>query len=548
MFHKWTDAMELRHLAEEAAIGRTWTADFGVTSETLLHELSVHRAELEMQNEALREAQTELESAAQRYRELFEAAPVGYVLLDRSCTIKLANARAAELLGQPLPRLIGTRLSHYLPPEEAIEFERYRREVARSKKDVGAEFTVRAEGALREVNLHGVCTDPETGDWRVTLSDVTAHNVLARKLGHSERLGTLGRHASVVAHDLNNLLHGVFGHADMALRSLGPDHAAYSAVVRLREVVARCAESTTQLATYTRSEPNQPPLVDLNETIRAMDGLLQSLLGDEIALDLHLAAEDGVVRMDAAQVEQIVLTAVRNARQAMPHGGTFTIETACLHDREAAQQHGVEASRCLRWSMSDTGIGMTAGTRNRAFEPFFTTKPAGMGTGLGLSLVAAAVDRAGGAVTLESELGRGANLIVYLPLMATVASGGPEIDATEVTAMSTVVLVRDEARRGSGVAEALKNAGCSVALIGSGNDALELLGGLGNRLNVLLIDQAVPEMVIGELIRRAEELAPFAEIVVRQVDDSTDDERERRKQTENTVKVVVAAANRQSAQ
>src|SRR5262249_26997820 len=151
------------------------------------------------------------------------------------------------------------------------------------------------------------------------------------------------------------------------LRFLTPQDAAYAPMIRLREVVRRCADATDRLATFTRAETTQPGLLDLNAAIASMEAELRSLVGDDIELELRLDASDCIVRMDAAQVEQILLSAVRNARQAMPHGGAFAIETAM---REGADGSG--PSRRIRWSMSDTGIGMTEAIRVRAFEPFFT--------------------------------------------------------------------------------------------------------------------------------------------------------------------------------
>jgi signal transduction histidine kinase len=156
--------------------------------------------------------------------------------------------------------------------------------------------------------------------------------------------------------------------------------------------------------------------LNLNTAIENMEIVLRSLLADDIELELDFAASDASVRIAQAHVEQILLSAVRNGAQAMPHGGRFRVETEIEALSERSHAGAVASARYVRWTMSDTGVGMTEDARRRAFEPFFTTKPPGSGTGLGLSLVKAIVERAGGSVLLESALGRGTSLIVHLPL------------------------------------------------------------------------------------------------------------------------------------
>jgi two-component system cell cycle sensor histidine kinase/response regulator CckA len=412
---KWSDNASLRALAEQAAVGSRPPPDPSVSREELVNELLVHQTELEMQNEALRDMQAELHASSTMYRDLFENAPVGYLLLDRTSRIKVANATAVELLGVSAPLLAGVRLSRFLLPDEAIAFERYRREVIRTSTRLAAEFRIKdPKGREREMRLDGQCTNPETGDFRVTITDVTAQNETARRLDHSERLAALGRNASAVAHNLNNVLYSILGYAEVALGCLEPKDAAHAPVTRLGELVRRCAEATDQLTAFSRAETSQSGVVDLNSEIAGMESVIRPLLGADITLELCLTASDSAVRLDAAHIEQIVLNCVRNARQAMPRGGTFLIETASI-ELDGPSQGQDMPTRFVRWSMSDTGVGMTESTRQRAFEMFFTTKPPGGGTGLGLAMVKAAVERAGGIVALESELGHGTAVVIHLP-------------------------------------------------------------------------------------------------------------------------------------
>lgn len=413
MQFKWHDPASLRQLAEEAIVGVSLRHPTE-RRERLLYDLLVHKTELEMQNEALSEAQVELQGVHERYKALFEKAPIAYVALDSACRITAANAKAGRLLGKAPNALVGGRFNTFLLPEEAIPFERYRREVRRAPACLTAEFTmVVAGGEQREIRVESMGgPNPE---WCVALTDVTEHNALLRKLDHAGRLEAVQHRTSTIAHSLHNLLFGILGHAEVALHFVEPDAPAYAPLLHLREVVKRCAATTEQLTAFSRAESERPVIVDLHAAVSEMTSILPALLGEDIELELRLEAPDATVRMSPAHIEQIVLTAARNARQAMPHGGSFRIETANVELAGNADTRGVVGTRFLRWTLSDTGIGMTDSTRSRAFEPFFTTKPPGVGTGLGLSTVKAAVERSGGLVDLESELGRGTELVIHLP-------------------------------------------------------------------------------------------------------------------------------------
>ena len=506
-----------------------------------------------MQNEALTEAHAELRHLNHRYVDLFENAPVGYLVTDPTTLISTVNERGAAVLDERPGALVGDRLSRFLLPDEVVAFERYRRDVAGSSTPLAAQFTlITATGNRREVHLESVCTNRHTGEWRIALTDVTAHGGMLRRIDHDNRLDAVERHASSIAHDLNNLLYSILGHADLALSSLDPDAAAYTPVVRLREVVKRCAEATEQLSSFSRAEESLPSITDLNAAIAKMEGVMKSLLGEDVELDLAKTAADAAVRLDPDHIEQILLTAVRNSRHAMPHGGTFRVHTETVELNVPAEARGTASTRFVRWTMSDTGIGMHENTRRRAFEPFFTTKPRGVGTGLGLAMVKAAVERAGGFVAIESELGRGTRLVLHLPrATGTSIYPRPAGDEPEET-FASVMIVKEDASC-LDLADRLRSRGCQVWWSGSGSAALDMLQQDGDGLNVLLIDESLPEVVVGELIRTAEAVSPGIEIIVAPIvspdtDAASDTNSRQELALESTVKAVLSAAVRTSAQ
>jgi PAS domain S-box-containing protein len=464
-----------------------------------------------MQNEALRDAHAELMESEQRFRDLFDNAPVAYVVLDASTGIQLANPRARELLG---PAVVGTRLTRYLVPDEAVVFERYRRKVLASSDRFAGEFTlVDAEGRRREIRIDGLLTNPTSNEWRAALTDVSTQNAAMRKLNHSERLEVLGEHASAIAHNLNNLLYSIAVHAHVALRSLDERHPAHQSLLELHSVVDRCSATTEQLTTFSRAEAEQASIVDLNAAIESMEGTLRSLLGEDIDLELGAVASDPSIRVAETHIEQILLSAVRNARQAMPHGGTLRVETATVVRGARQQKDGAASMRYVRWTMSDNGTGMNERTRQRAFEPFFTTKPVGSGTGLGLSLIKAIVERAGGSALLESELGRGTSLIIHLPC-ASASSSAPSRPAPllQRSTMTVMIVEHVEAIRAR-LAARLRESGCDVVEPRNGEEALEQLRKMASRVAIVLVDDGLPDPIEGAFIAAVGAVAPFVEVV-----------------------------------
>jgi signal transduction histidine kinase/CheY-like chemotaxis protein len=543
---KWTDEASLRRLAENSVAGDTHLRESTAKRERLLYDLLVHKAELEMQNEALREAQVELRLAHERYRAFFDKASVAHVVLDTGCLIIAANVRAAQLLCGSPRTLVGKRLTTFLVADDAIPFERFRREAQKTPAPLAAEFRMVIGGEQREIRIESTGDLGDDTEWCVALTDVTIYNAMLRKVDHAERLEVTERRASSVAHSLNNLLFGILGHAEVALHFVDSTAPVYGPLIQLREVVKRCVGTTEQLTAFSRTESEQPSIVDLNTALSDLQGVLPELLGDDIEIVLRLDASDAAVRLDREHVEQIVLTAARNARQAMPHGGSFRIETATVELSDTEKARGIVGTRFVRWTLSDTGIGMTESTRSRAFEPFFTTKPPGVGTGLGLSMVKAAVERSGGFVQLESELGRGTELVIHLPRASGTSyfPAAPREDA-EDEPFARVVIVNDNVEMAPVVASRLRAAGCDVSCTRSGSDALDQLRPSEKSPTVVLIDQTCPDFVISELVRGARETSPWLEIVVAPLEPSSEGTNEdARALIDDAVGRVLAAATR----
>jgi signal transduction histidine kinase len=251
--------------------------------------------------------------------------------------------------------------------------------------------------------------------------DITERRQLEEQLRQSQKLEAIGRLASGVAHDFNNILMSIMGSADLILMDAKGNDALSAETSEIKLSVERGAGLTRQLLAFSRRQATRSQHFDLGEVVGGMETMLRRLIGPEIDFRIVRNASP-TVRADPAQIEQVMLNLVINARDAMPEGGhlTVTVDEVDLDEWAAAMMGETPAGRYSRLSVTDTGTGMDEQTRAKLFEPFFTTKAQGKGTGLGLSIVYGIVKQSGGHITVASEPGQGATFLIYLPVAAAV--------------------------------------------------------------------------------------------------------------------------------
>ncbi len=278
--------------------------------------------------------------------------------------------------------------------------------------------------------------------------DVTHHTELQAQFLQAQKMESLGRLAGGIAHDFNNLLTIINGTADLALLRLAAAGQRDDDWRGVRDAGERAATLTRQLLAISRKQVLQIEVLDPNEVLGGIEGLLRRLIGEDVLLRVALAPDAGRVKADAGQIEQVVVNLAVNARDAMPRGGMLTIETRAAEvvgTMMAAERSPIGQGRYVVIAVTDTGEGMDDATQARAFEPFFTTKGPGKGTGLGLSTVFGIVRQCGGAIRLRSERGAGTTFEVYLPSVADPARrvrSGPH--QTVIRGTETILVVEDE--------------------------------------------------------------------------------------------------------
>ncbi len=352
-------------------------------------------------------------------------------------------------------------------------------------------MTTDATGASR---ILGVCFD------------ISEQRLLEERLMQSQKMDAIGKLAGGVAHDFNNLLTAILGFGQFLLDSLDAGDSRRGQVEEILRAGRRAADLTAQLLSFSRQQLVQPAVVDPNAAVTETLSLLSRLVGENIVVEARLDPGIGMVRADPAQLQQIVMNLVINARDAMPEGGRLTVETAnvTMDQSYSTPQFAVTPGDYVMLAVVDTGVGITDEVRARMFEPFFTTKARGQGTGLGLATVYGAVKQCGGYVWVYSDPGRGSTFKVYLPRLA--ADAIPAVTAPvpdrPAGGTETLLLVEDEEAVRSLTSMILERAGYRVVAAANAREAEALHLDYSGAITLLLTDVVLPGASGPELFQR----------------------------------------------
>ena len=366
-------------------------------------------------------AGTEVEA---RQGAILEAAHDAIITMDSDLNIREFNPAAEQMFGYPRMGILGKSVGLLLPPaEQPLQVAAFRRYISSGEGPLAERriemSALREDGTEFPVEL---TVSRVSGDSRSVVTgfvrDLTERRALEDRLRQSQKLEAIGRLAGGVAHDFNNILMSIMGSADLLLMEARPDDPSSAEVNEIKESVRRGAALTRQLLAFSRRQATVRKRFELGEVIGGMETMLRRLVGPEIEFEVAGQTGPTAVHADPAQIEQVVLNLVVNARDAMPEGGRLTVrvEEIELDDTAAARLAEGRPGRYACLSVSDTGTGMSEKTRAKLFEPFFTTKEEGKGTGLGLSIVYGIVKQSNGSISVDTEVGRGSTFLIYLPM------------------------------------------------------------------------------------------------------------------------------------
>lgn len=431
-------------------------------------------------------------------------------------TITDWNQAAERIYGYMAEEIIGQRVSILVPPELSEELEHILGTVQRGGSIEQYETTrVRKDGTRIQVSL-SVSPIRDVSGTIVGASavdrDITARLKMESELRHAQKMEAVGQLAGGIAHEFNNYLGVILGYSELLTEEAVEGETLRKYVREIKNATQNAASLTRQLLAFGRKQLPEPQALDLNQVIWESHNLLRRLVPANIDVVPTLASRIGRVKIDPAQLQQILVNLLVNAREAMPNGGKVFIETANaeLDEAHASQHLGLRPGSYLRLSIRDSGTGIKPEARSHLFEPFYTTKEQGKGTGLGLSTVYGIVKQAGGYVDVESTEGRGASFHIYFPRVEEAGREvAPDAEPATVSRESEIILiVEDEALLRRLLSVALEKRNYKVLAARDGAEAFEIFCRHSEEIQLVVSDIMMPHMDGLELKQRISFLKP----------------------------------------
>lgn len=410
-----------------------------------------------------------------------------YVYLNDAAS-KHGGLSRWDLLGKPMlecfPQLVGTDFWKVLE-----------RVMTQRRSEQMENFFERKDGSKTWYELH---LEPHTIGVLIRSIDITSRKKVQEEYMHAQKMESIGRLAGGIAHDFNNKLGILTLYCEMAQNKFSTAPERIPDYLRKMQVAIQQATSLTkQLLAFSRKQVLDLKVSNLNELLIGTRSAIEKMVGENITLEYFLDKKLGNVRVDASQMDQVLLNLCINARDAMPKGGTITIETknAELDEAYCKNHSEVHPGKYVMLSLSDNGAGMTEEVQKRLFEPFFTTKPKGLGTGLGLSMVHGIVRQSFGHIWVYSEEGMGSTFKLYFPLVTDEKETGADNSGlvAAVAGIETILLVEDDALLREAFEHALKGAGYTVFVAEDAEKGRELFDKNKEKIHMLLTDVILPK-------------------------------------------------------
>jgi len=525
------DAVEAFQLAH-ALTEKSWLLQQSRQKmEALESRVAERTRELQQSNQAIQtevaehqRAEESLRATEAKYRGLFENAVEGIYQSTPDGRYLAVNAALARMYGYERPEDMMSGVADiqnqiYLDPASR---EHFKREIAATGVVRGFEYQVRRhDGSTLWISESARAIrgpDGAVHHYEGFIEDINPRKQIEAKLFQSQKLETVGKLAGGIAHEFNSILTAIIGQSELLLVELPAGSPLARNATEISMAAGRAATLTRQLLAYGRKQFLQPEILDLNQVVESMQGMIRHLMGNDV--DAQIVAGLGLqaVQADAGQIEQVIMNMVINARAAMPNGGKLTLETANVSfDQESVGRYPeLPAGDYVMLAITDTGAGMSEAVKERVFEPFFTTKAVGQGTGLGLSTCYGIVKQSGGHISVYSEQGRGATFKIYLPQAQHQAKTViPRLDSKDLPrGTETILLVEDDPALREMAGTLLKRLGYTVWAAANGIEALSLKQQRHvGHIDLLFTDVVMPHMSGKELADRVQSLYPHTRIL-----------------------------------
>ena len=452
-----------------------------------------------------RAAEAAVQSSEMLFRSVWENSVDGMHLTDENGVIIAVNKAYCKLVGMEAEELEGELFTIVYAesenPQAILERHREHFRARAANRKIQHQYTLH-NGQVMALEITDSFIELH-GQPLLLFSlfrDVTTQQRLEEQLRQSQKMEAIGQLAGGVAHDFNNILTVIHGHASLLLSSELEESASRSAQ-QISQAAERAAALTRQLLTFSRRQLIQPRKLDMNKIVGNMTDLLGRLLGEDVSLQLNYCPSPAMVEADVGMMEQVLLNLAVNARDAMPKGGRLTVRISIVDLDEAHVQRHPEArvERFVCVSNTDTGSGIPPENLQRIFEPFFTTKEVGKGTGLGLATVYGIVKQHQGWIEVESIVGKGTTFRIYIPYVGS-AQAETEKPTTQISirgGTETILLVEDEKPVRELVSRVLQKYGYKILPVGNGVEALETWNQHKNEISMLFTDLVMPDNMNG---------------------------------------------------
>jgi len=471
----------------------------------------------------------EVRQSQEKLKIHIESTPLAVVEWDLEFRVTSWNPSAERLFGYSRDEALGKHASFIVPAQYRQQVEQvWQQLITRKGGSRSTNDNLTKNGRVITCEWYNTPLVDEAD--RVLgvasfVQDITERVALEERFRQAQKMEAIGRLAGGVAHDFNNLLTVILGYAQILSDGLPPGRLADS-TAQIRSSAQRAAGITRQLLAFSRKQVLSPRIIDLNDILLNLDSLLRRLIGEDIEVIAQLARDLGRVKADPGQIEQVIMNLALNARDAMPHGGKLTLETANaeLDEAYAGQHPPIAPGRYVMLAVGDTGVGMTPEVQARIFEPFFTTKEVGKGTGLGLSTVYGIIKQSGGYIWVYSEPDKGTTFKIYFPRVEQPVQplGVEKRPSSSVQQGSeTVLLVEDDPQLCELTSSVLTQCGYKVLVAGSAEEGLTISKKHHRDIRLLITDVVMPRINGRQLAEQVLRIAP--EVRVLYVSGYTDD-------------------------
>ena len=513
-------AAELRRCAEDLLRVRHPETDQAQTeadTRRLVHELQVHQIELEMQNVQLQESRDRTEALLEKYTDLYDFAPVGYLTLDQQGGIREANLAGASLLGIARSALVNRRLGLLVSPADRPAFDAFLRNVFENKAREVCEVTLLLEGKPPlEVGMEASVFESGRA-CRVALTDLTRRKQAEEDHLILNKLESTGILAGGIAHDFNNLLTVILLNLDLVQKRIPPGEEIANPLAVAKKTALLARGLTQQLITFAKGGAPVRKATSLSAVIQ--EAVRPALSGSRVRCEFSLADDLWLAEVDAGQIGQVIRNLVLNAREAMPPGGVVSVRAENLV-RGSHEKPSLPPGDYVRVSITDRGGGIPKEVLPKIFDPYFSTKQRGnlKGMGLGLTICRSIIQKHDGAIAVASQVGVGTTFHLYLPASRKLVGKEKAVVSKVLPRPGRILVMDDEEWVREVVGETLQEMGYEVELAADGQKAIEVYAqakGRGRPFDAVLLDLTVRAGMGGqEAIQALLQMDPAANAIV----------------------------------